>query len=1501
MPFYLLVYNIISIDPMLRFRSMMLFYIISLAFVLFSQLITSVYANPMLSANQTSSNTIIQQAVTQNSVQESCKTCNVLVFSENGLPQGLEWEVLSINGNTLANAITPNMIVVNYSFLNNVSNTITIPDVISANMTYTPSPNTMLLSSNQFNGTAVLNISFSSYVKTSFSEEGLPTGTLWSISYGNKTESFIGNTIIFRSMAGNYPVSIPDITSGSRLYAAQSPAYVISGETVALNFSGNYIIAQPPTENTTVNESAANISTGMQKLNSTHANTSIQGKLSKALNESFKKYGLGNGVLIMQWQGSNSNLNGTAVKNSNYHSSAISKYNQTNQTSQSLYNGNITSTTNQAIQLNYTTMDNLTSLNITKANAFRTYINSSYPSLLQLQHNITVGYGSIRQSNKVVAAGRRLEFITYNENSTLVYYNVSVVKSTPNMSIEVDGAYLNRANTTAKVHIPIISHQKTYNLSVSLQSLLGNNNYAEYSYSIKFSNGSIITGSGNYTSFNKNFYYKIPYTQNATITFDTSGNSNFTAVDPTIIVIPTKILYYVPITFTNSQTTGISNPSQLNLTVNSLSYNAYEASNLDNIEFFYVNGTIVPSWLEGNVLNAQQTANLYTSENTVYWLKVTGSFLPASSSNTLYMGFAATTQNLFDGVATGEAPQLSASYGQYDDGSGVFLYYNVNPTSTTGWSISGTAGHSTAAPPGDHYQTSNAFYANSANGDYMHTSLPSLGTNEVISFDVYTTGLGNMFFLTSSSGSGQMVRLDGRGGSDYSGIASAASWTSWSAPPSGLSESEDIWYKYDVVITSTSAASYIGPASDSLSALGTKANTATLADNGNYIGLVGDALGSSYITYWNGFVIRTYPPNGVMPAASFGTLVSSGVPQLYVQSNPALYQQSNLVTATATPNTDSVEILVNGVVKSGPAAGTTSYNTNQLSVGTYTLNALDVNTGNSSTLNLVIGELPSLSISSNPVNQGQSDLITATATPNTDSVEILVNGVVESGPSTGTSTFNSESLLSGVYTITAKDINTGFNVSQTLSVNCEVTPTSVPSGIGNYACIEISNQQSSAAPSPFQEMLIINSSIYKSYEAGNLQNIEFFNKTGSIVPSWMESGNTNTSTGTVYWLRITNTILGNPSSTGSIPASSNTFLYIGFAPLSTNLFNNVNTGEAPQLSASYGQYDDGAGIFDVYYNGSEDTGWTTAGTAGVTASAPSGSPFGSHAFYANSANGDYLYTFNGNMPSSNFIITSFWYTTALGDSYFLTSSSGSGQMTRLGCGSGWYGVTSTSSWTSWTAPPDSGPSCDVWYKVDTVVSGTSATAYYSSATTSIATIGSNPSASYSISDSGQYIGFIGDGASSGDITYWNGFLIRAYPPNGVMPQASYGPVQSSVQNTCTISLNHNAVNFGNMNPGTSISTSNSITDTNSGNTNAYLYLYGGNWVQGLESFGVSNTIYADASGVAYSAASKLTSTATNSMIQIAASSSNTIYLGLNIPPATPSSAYGQTITIENVC
>jgi len=155
-------------------------------------------------------------------------------------------------------------------------------------------------------------------------------------------------------------------------------------------------------------------------------------------------------------------------------------------------------------------------------------------------------------------------------------------------------------------------------------------------------------------------------------------------------------------------------------------------------------------------------------------------------------------------------------------------------------------------------------------------------------------------------------------------------------------------------------------------------------------------------------------------------------------------------------------------------------------------------------------------------------------------------------------------------------------------------PTSIPSGIVAYVPITITNSQSSATPSPFQQMIQINEGNYANYIAynGNIANFEFFTQSGSVLPAWIESNNSGTLT---VWINLPN----------GIPVSSSLTIYLGFASKTTNLLSNSGTsgiGEAPQLSSTYAEYDDGASVFNNYWNFAGTTmpsGWNTAETANL--------------------------------------------------------------------------------------------------------------------------------------------------------------------------------------------------------------------------------------------------------------------------------------------------------------
>ena len=75
------------------------------------------------------------------------------------------------------------------------------------------------------------------------------------------------------------------------------------------------------------------------------------------------------------------------------------------------------------------------------------------------------------------------------------------------------------------------------------------------------------------------------------------------------------------------------------------------------------------------------------STNSIVWVQLDSSGIPATSSVTIYMGFYATGGNhLSSSGPFGEASQLTVPFGKYDDGSTVFNYYNGGQT-ITGYNV----------------------------------------------------------------------------------------------------------------------------------------------------------------------------------------------------------------------------------------------------------------------------------------------------------------------------------------------------------------------------------------------------------------------------------------------------------------------------------------------------------------------------------------------------------------------------------------------------------------------------------------------------------------------------------------------------------------------------------------------------------------------------------------------------------------------------------------------
>jgi len=196
----------------------------------------------------------------------------------------------------------------------------------------------------------------------------------------------------------------------------------------------------------------------------------------------------------------------------------------------------------------------------------------------------------------------------------------------------------------------------------------------------------------------------------------------------------------------------------------------------------------------------------------------------------------------------------------------------------------------------------------------------------------------------------------------------------------------------------------------------------------------------------------------------------------------------------------------------------------------------------------------------------------ATANPSNGTTPYTYSWVNAGSIVVSTSNPTGSVLTAGSYTLTVKDAN---SCTATALVNIS-QPNPLVIGVTSVS-ITLTNSQSVSTAPNFQQMVVINSSNYASYEMAGLQNVEFTTgpgSTGTVLQAWIESGASNASTNTIYWVNLGST---------TIPATGSLTIYMNFVQ-SNILSASGPTGEAPQLSGTYAQYDNGSLVFGNYWN-----------------------------------------------------------------------------------------------------------------------------------------------------------------------------------------------------------------------------------------------------------------------------------------------------------------------------
>jgi len=125
---------------------------------------------------------------------------------------------------------------------------------------------------------------------------------------------------------------------------------------------------------------------------------------------------------------------------------------------------------------------------------------------------------------------------------------------------------------------------------------------------------------------------------------------------------------YVPIQITNGASFATQTTFQQELSFVTGSYSAYTTAGLNNACFSTGpngGGTALQAWLERDPIMPVPD---------IVWVKLISS-IPAGGSQTIYMNFMAANDMSTTGPM-GEAPQLSPTYGEYDNGKQVFNFYD---------------------------------------------------------------------------------------------------------------------------------------------------------------------------------------------------------------------------------------------------------------------------------------------------------------------------------------------------------------------------------------------------------------------------------------------------------------------------------------------------------------------------------------------------------------------------------------------------------------------------------------------------------------------------------------------------------------------------------------------------------------------------------------------------------------------------------------------------------
>ena len=519
--------------------------------------------------------------------------------------------------------------------------------------------------------------------------------------------------------------------------------------------------------------------------------------------------------------------------------------------------------------------------------------------------NESLPYGQFKLSGKYAKAGTIYKNASYKAGD-VHFIKLAVIPNQSYASIQLSSKLFNETLTEpGTYHLPVAVYHGCWgissdcsplNVTVTIKAKLISPNRVPFNALIQAGANTILSFSDNSSSaidISKSF--SLSPTEGYNFTFEGLGNSNYSYDDP--VVTPANILYYIPVNIINTQSTAVAANTPIAIGTsssgsiigfNALPYSSYFTQN--NFEFFYANGTIIPSWLEA--WNTSNEISTSLSSNMLEWINLganTPNELPASmtSNYIIYMGFAgnvvSSSNTLFNNVNTGEAPQLSPSYAEYDDGVNIFNFYdNFAGTilNSAKWTVSGTS-----------YSVDNGITISSASTTYIQSASEYNPQTQILDFYSYVSalGIGDYYQGWASAGESTAYMISDAAGNDYYNLYNYNGITTGTAEIAGGSTTAfQVWSVYASSTTSYATLNY-----GTLTSL-TTAFEATTAD---YIFFY-QAVQNSQYTKW--VRTRTAPPNGVMPTTSLGAIQTASPLSVSISPLLATYDTGQSISITAT-------------------------------------------------------------------------------------------------------------------------------------------------------------------------------------------------------------------------------------------------------------------------------------------------------------------------------------------------------------------------------------------------------------------------------------------------------------------------------------------------------------------------------------------------------------------------------------------------------------------------